>query len=134
MRKLTKRIGGTLALAGYWLMAAPVLALEERKIDIRPKGKEFGPLGNITIPALVSASVMLILVIAALVAFVFLVIGGIKWVTSGGDKEKTAKAQQTLTAALIGLVIVFAAWAIIRLIETFFGIHILTLEIPTVGQ
>jgi hypothetical protein len=127
-------MGGTLALAGYWLVTTPVLALEERKIDIRPKGKAFGPLGEITIPALVSAGVMLILIIAALIAFVFLVVGGIRWVTSGGDKEKTAKAQQTLTAALVGLVIVFAAWAIIRLIETFFGIQILTLEIPTVGQ
>jgi len=61
-----------------------------------------------------------------------LIIGGIKWVTSGGDKEKTAGAQQTLTAALVGLVIVFASWAIIKLIETFFGIEILTLAIPSV--
>ncbi len=83
-------------------------------------------------PRIVSGAIRLILVIAALIAFIFLIIGGIKWVTSGGDKEKTANAQQTLTAALVGLVIVFAAWAIIRLIETFFGIQILTLSIPTV--
>jgi len=67
-----------------------------------------------------------------LVAFGFLIFGGIKWISSGGDKEQTAKAQSTITAALIGLVIVFAAWAIIKLIETFFGISILTLTIPSV--
>lgn len=83
-------------------------------------------------PRIVSGAIQLILVIAALVAFVFLIIGGIKWVTSGGDKEKTAGAQRTLTAALVGLVIVFAAWAIMKLLETFFGIEILTLSIPTV--
>ena len=89
-------------------------------------------MGELTIPRIVSGAIRLILVIAALTAFVFLIVGGIRWVTSGGDKEKTARAQQTLTAALVGLVIVFAAWAIIRLIETFFGIQILTLTIPTI--
>jgi len=106
-----------------------VLAAEQ--LDLRPEG-EFGRLGEITIPAIVSALIKFILVIAALVAFAFLIFGGIKWITSGGDKEATAKAQSTITAALIGLVIVFAAWAIIRLIEVFFGVSILTLTIPSV--
>ena len=113
------------------LLAGMVIAAENT-IDIRPKGKEFGRLGELTVPNIVSGAIRLILVVAALVAFVFLIIGGIRWVTSGGDKEKTTRAQQTLTAALVGLVIVFASWAIIKLIQTFFGIQILTLEIPTV--
>jgi len=113
------------------LLAGMVIAAENT-IDIRPQGEEFSRLGELTIPNIVSGAIRLILVVAALVAFVFLIIGGIRWVTSGGDKEKTARAQQTLTAALVGLVIVFASWAIIKLIETFFGIQILTLEIPTV--
>lgn len=105
----------------------------EESIDLAPpSGTQFADLADLTIPRIVSGGIRLILVVAALTAFVFLIIGGIKWVTSGGDKEKTATAQQTLTAALIGLVIVFASWAIIRLIETFFGIEILTLTIPTV--
>ena len=101
------------------------------EIDLSPGG-EFSNLGELTIPRIVSGGIRILLVVAALTAFIFLIIGGIRWVTSGGDKEKTARAQQTLTAALVGLVIVFAAWAIIRLIETFFGIQILTLTIPTI--
>ncbi|MBM3205884.1 hypothetical protein FJZ41_03505 [Candidatus Shapirobacteria bacterium] len=103
------------------------------EIELAPEpGSQFGRLGELTVPGIVSGAIRMLLVVSALVAFVFLIIGGIRWVTSGGDKEKTAKAQQTLTAALVGLVIVFAAWAIIKLIETFFGIQILTLTIPTV--
>lgn len=113
-----------------YLMVAPILAADE-EISILPGGK-FSPLGDITIPKIVSAAIRLILVVAALVSFVFLIAGGIRWITSGGDKEGTAKAQSTITAALIGLLIVFASWAIIRLLETFFGIPILTLEIPTI--
>lgn len=109
----------------------PGIVLAAEEINLAPEG-QFGNLAQLTIPRIVSGAIRLILVVAALTAFVFLIIGGIKWVTSGGDKEKTAAAQQTLTAALVGLVIVFASWAIIRLIETFFGIEILTLTIPTV--
>ena len=108
--------------------------LAQDTIDIRPggPGEQFARLGDITIPAVVSAIIKLSLIIAALVAFGFLILGGIRWIMSGGDKDATAKAQGTITAALVGLVIVFAAWAIIKLIETFFGIQILTLTIPTV--
>jgi len=109
-----------------------LVALAAEQINLKPQGPEFGRLGDITIPAIVSALIKFTLVIAALIAFAFLIFGGIKWITSGGDKEATAKAQSTITAALIGLVIVFAAWAIIKLIEVFFGVSILTLTIPSV--
>ena len=60
-----------------------------------------------------------------------LVIGGIKWILSGGDKAHTEGARNQITAALVGLVIVFSAWAIIQLINTFFGVNILQLDLPT---
>jgi len=114
-----------------FLPAVAFAAAEE--INLGPTG-QFQALGNLTIPSIVSSAIQLILVIAALIAFIFLIVGGIRWITAGGDKEKTAKAQQTLTAALVGLVIVFAAWAIMSLIEKFFGITIFKLQIPTAGQ
>ena len=107
-------------------LLGPVLA----QIDLVPTG-QFSNLGSITITGLVSAAVVLILVIAALVFFFMLIFGGIKYITSGGDKAQTEAARGTITAALIGLVIVFSAWAIITLINTFFAIDILSLEIPT---
>lgn len=113
-------------------LPAVVFAAGE-EINLGPTG-QFEALGNLTVPNIVSSTIQLILVIAALIAFIFLIVGGIKWITAGGDKEKTAGAQKTLTSALVGLVIVFAAWAIMSLIEKFFGIKILRLEIPTVGQ
>jgi hypothetical protein len=54
-----------------------------------------------------------------------LIIGGVRWITSGGDKAATEAARGQITAALVGLVIVFAAWAILQLIELFFGVDIL---------
>ena len=107
-------------------LLGPVLA----QIELSPTG-QFSNLGAITISGLISAAIILILVIAALVFFFMLIFGGIKYITSGGDKAQTEAARGTITAALIGLVIVFSAWAIITLINAFFGIDILSLEIPT---
>jgi hypothetical protein len=59
-----------------------------------------------------------------------LVWGGVKYITSGGDKGQTEAARGQITAALVGLVIVFAAWAIINLVNIFFGVNILQLNIP----
>jgi hypothetical protein len=101
-------------------------------IDLTP-GDQFSALGGITITGLISAAIILILVVAALVFFFMLIYGGIKYITSGGDKAQTEAARGTITAALIGLVIVFSAWAIITLINAFFGIDILQLTLPTAG-
>jgi predicted small integral membrane protein len=114
------------------LLPAVAFAADE-EINISPKGS-FEGLGALTIPNIVSGAIQLILVLAALIAFIFLIVGGVKWITAGGDKEKTAGAQKTLTSALVGLVIVFAAWAIMSLIGKFFGVDIFKLTIPTVGQ
>lgn len=73
-----------------------------------------------------------ILVIAALAAFVFLLLGGLQWITSGGDKAGVEAAQKRIQAAIVGLFVVFAAWAIMLLVGQFLGIpNIFKLNIPT---
>lgn len=81
---------------------------------------------------LISGIVTASIVIAAVVALLFLVMGGIQWLTSGGDKVNTEKAQQRITAAIIGLAIVVASWAVIQLIAGFFNIDFQNLDIGRV--
>jgi len=47
-----------------------------------------------------------------LVALVMVLIGGFKWMTSGGNEEKVGEAKKLLGAGVIGLVIILAAYAI----------------------
>jgi hypothetical protein len=91
-----------------------------------PADSGFVNLTTLRFADLVSYGIQLILVLAAVLFFFLLVIGGIKWITSGGDKGQTEAARNQITAALVGLVIVFAAWAIVQLVETFFGVTILS--------
>jgi hypothetical protein len=103
-------------------------------INLKPgANSDFEKLGTLTMPSIISGLIKFSLVIAAVVFFFILVIGGIKWIASGGDKAQTERARNQITAALVGLVIVFAAWAIIALINTFFGINIFSLAIPVAG-
>jgi hypothetical protein len=108
-----------------------MLNLLAADIELQPaQGTDFWQLGQLQIGTIVAGGIKLVLVIAALVFFFILVIGGIRWIASGGDKANTEAARAQITAALVGLVIVFAAWAIVALINTFFGINIFELNIP----
>lgn len=51
--------------------------------------------------------------IAGFAAVIFLVIGGIKYITSGGAADQISKAKQTIIYALVGLVVISASRAII---------------------
>ncbi len=110
-------------------------ALAQQNINLTPSGGNtgFAGLANLNIGQIISGLITLALVVAAVIFFFMLVIGGIRWIVSGGDKGQTEAARGQITAALIGLVIVFAAWAIMQLISTFFGIDVLkTFTIPNI--
>ncbi len=114
-------------------LIAPVLAADE--IQLKSSTTDFTKLQDLTVSGIISGAISLVLIVVALVFFFILVIGGLKWVTSGGDEKKVGAARAQITNALIGLAIVFAAWAIMKLIGTLFGIDILGgLSIPSFIQ
>lgn len=96
-------------------------AAENPRIVIKqPPNVKVSELGS-----LISALVGALLIIAALLAFFYLILGGIQWITSGGDKAGMEAARNKITHAVVGLVIVGAAWAIMILVQNFLGIDII---------
>lgn len=57
-----------------------------------------------------------ILYIVGIIAVVMLIIGGIKYLLSGGDSKKVTDAKNTVLYAIIGLVIAFLAYAIVNFV------------------
>ena len=57
-----------------------------------------------------------ILYIVGIVAVIMLIVGGIKYVVSGGDSKKVTDAKNTVLYAIIGLVIAFLAFAIVNFV------------------
>lgn len=73
-----------------------------------------------------------LLIVAIILALIFLVFGGIKWITSGGDKAKLDSARSHITASIVGLIIALLALAIVNLISfVFTGKSASGFELPT---
>ena len=53
---------------------------------------------------LIGWAVNIVLIVAGIIFFFMLIIGGIRWILSGGDKANTESARNQITAALIGLI------------------------------
>ncbi len=66
-------------------------------------------LENINVNLMVTSSIQWVVGIAGLIAAIFIIIGGISYMTSAGDSQKAQKARQTILYALIGLAIVALA-------------------------
>ena len=74
--------------------------------------------------------ITLALSIAGLYFFYNLVRGGYEWISAGGDKEAAQKARIRLTNAVVGIVVTFSVFALVKVVEYFFGFNILSFNIP----
>lgn len=57
-----------------------------------------------------------ILYIVGIIAVIMLIIGGIRYVVSGGDSKKVTDAKNTILYAIIGLIIAFLSYAIVNFV------------------
>lgn len=107
LQKFTQSMG--LALTGILASTTSVFAA-----DITPPTSFFGSFSE-----LINKLLTFVMAAGALMVFLYLIWGGIDWITSGGDKTKTEGARNKITAAVIGLIILAAAWAILSLALNF---------------
>ena len=100
-------------------------------VNLSPN-QQFTNLQNLTFSSVISYAVNIVLIVAAIILFFILIGGGIAVIISGGksDSKGSQRGQQAVTGALIGLVIVFGAWAIMTLVNEFFGVNILYMNFP----
>ena len=80
------------------------------------------------------SNVLVILTIVASLAFaIMFLLGGLNWITAGGDKGKIEEARGKITQGLIGLALLAASYVIIKFIETAIGMNLLNISWPTAG-
>jgi hypothetical protein len=65
---------------------------------------------------LVTNIINILSVIVGVVAVIMIIIGGFKYITSGGDSNNTASAKNTIIYAIVGLIIVALAQVIVRFV------------------
>lgn len=57
-------------------------------------------------------------------AVIFIIVGGIKYVTAGDSEDKAKSARKLIINSLIGVAIVFAAFFLIQLVDEFIAIRL----------
>ena len=86
-----------------------------------------------SIATLISGIIGIFILIAFIMAFLYLIVGGINWITSGGDKTQLETARNRIINALIGLILVASIWAIISLLFPTLGLNFPNFKLPSIG-
>lgn len=117
MKKTLKHLAAfaILAILVVPIFAAPALAQGTDPFGINPIDTGLGQsLGdkNQDPREIIGRFIKFALGFLGLIAVGIILIGGFKWMTSGGNEEKTKDAKNLIGAGVIGLVIVLASWGL----------------------
>ncbi|MDP2708766.1 MAG: hypothetical protein U1C50_04200 [Patescibacteria group bacterium] len=63
--------------------------------------------------------------VAGIILMFFLIAGGLGMIINAGNAEKLKQSSQTVTSAVIGYLIMFAAYWLVRIVEIVFGVKII---------
>jgi len=111
---------------------AALAQVDPDTVNITPP-TEFAGLNNIRPSGVISMIINILLGGAGVIAFIFLLWGGLQWILAGGDKEGTEKARKRITSALIGLAIVFSAYALLYILRALFNIDLIRFNITGIN-
>jgi len=124
----------------YFSLAPLARVFADHGLDfcVKGAGSRFGSLCDLStgsVSKAIQSGITILFIIAVVVALFFLIYGGIKWISSGGDKTQLETARNTIIASIIGLILVLSSFFILNITLNFFGLpNVNNLKIPTLGS
>lgn len=116
MIKLMKKLSAIpTALIMFLSHGTSAFATDAPTIQFGPAAQQ-NALKGIAISSIPQFLVTAVFVIGLVIAVVFLIYGGIKWILSGGDSKQVESARNHIVAAIVGLIIVVGAFVIISIV------------------
>jgi hypothetical protein len=122
MMKRIKHMVVALAMVfGVGLLATPALAAADAKSDAcQAIGSDAGCTtntdGGIDVNDVIITVISILSFIVGLVAVIMIIVGGFKFVTSGGDATAVTNAKKTIVYALVGLVVAGFAQVLVQFV------------------
>lgn len=89
--------------------------------------------GTDKLTQIIQTAVFALFIFGAIIFAFQFIIGGIKWMTSGGDKNSLQAARDQISHAIIGLVVLFTFYAVVKLIENFLNICIINIDLASLA-
>lgn len=100
------------------VLVSPLLAAAQfPEAGVGNAGQGTGLPTESTASGIIIRIINILLAIAGLVAVVFLIIGGFRYITAGGNEETAEAAKTTITNAIIGIVVIILSFVIVRIIS-----------------
>ena len=65
-----------------------------------------------------------IIPLIGIISFIMILVGGFKILTSAGDPKGMAGGKQTITLAIVGIILAIVSWLILVLIENITGVDV----------
>ena len=138
MKKTLKKWGvavGAVGLAITCGVGRVMAAIDNVTTDMNPNLSQSGISVQTNAGTLLRNIINLVFIVAAVLVLFYLVWGAINWITSGGDKGKVEDARNKITAAVIGILILVATWAIFNLvIQIAFGTDFGGVRLPQMND
>lgn len=76
------------------------------------------PTAGNSLPGIIQVAISAFLGLLGIIFLVLIIYSGFNWMTARGDEEKVTLAKETLTRAVIGLIIIIAAYSITYFVFT----------------
>lgn len=91
----------------------------EKKVDKLEVPSTLGDLnkmGNVDIPVLIGKGIKLLMQVIGTIALLMFVYGGLLWMVSAGNTEKTKKAMDIMLWAGLGVIVILSSYAIVNFV------------------
>ncbi len=111
MKKLITFCLFTALITVVFSVVLPVYAQQALEM-LGATGEAAGIQAAYDLPSIVGMIISVALSLVGIVMIVLIIYGGFIWMTAAGEEKKVSKAKDILQAAIIGLIIVLAAYAI----------------------
>ncbi len=98
-------------------------------IDLGMRANEFGgalvTMNNFTVLELVQMFIVYAFIIAGALSAIFIFVGGVSFILSGGNDEKIKSAVNTIRYSIVGLIVTVLSFTFIMIVGRIFGLNLL---------
>ena len=88
------------------------------ELDLTGQACTVDPSGTGSLQNLITKVINIFSIIVGVIAVIMIIVGGLKYITSGGDSSNVSGAKNTIIYAIIGLIVVALAQFIVRFVLT----------------
>lgn len=118
MNKMLKAANILTICLSLALIAAPLLVGAQFEVpDPGGTGLGGGITGESSLTGFILRVINIALALAGLIAVLFLIIGGFRYITAGGNEEASSSAKKIILNAVIGIIVIILSFVVVRVVS-----------------